>query len=314
MDTIVYIDPYSKCIPLKILQMIYIALVKLLVRVFSFPARASWHKTVRIALDILGTVFLQFPKRALKEKVDAAGTPARWIRWKGSDCNGVILYLHGGGYSLGSMKTHGRMAANIARRCKMKALFLEYPLAPEHKHPETLDRALAAYRWLLDSGNSPEKIAVMGDSSGGGLALAMLQTARDRGMPMPGCGVLISPWTDMACTGESMKTRACSDPMLRRRVILPFARLYAPESMLTDPSVSPLYGSMRNLPRLLIMVGRDEILLDDSRRIAGLPHDREIRVEVWKGMFHVWHLFCPYAPFFRKAFSRIGDFVTGVVE
>jgi epsilon-lactone hydrolase len=311
MDTIVYIDPYSKFFPLRIFQKPYIALLKLMIRIISFTARASWYRVVRFALDLLGMIFLIYPKNASRKKVTVAGMPAEWLWWQGSDDKGTILYIHGGGYSLGSLKTHRQMASMITRYCKRKALIIRYPLAPEHPFPAALDHALKAYQWLLKEGTAPEKIVVMGDSSGGGMAIALLQTLRDRGIPFPGCGVFVSPWTDLACTGESMRTRACSDPMLRKRVILPFARLYAADTELTNPGVSPLYGSMMGLPRLLFMVGYDEILMDDSLRIPALPHDGDIRVEVWKGMFHVWPIFYAYAPFFKKAFAHIRDFVDG---
>ena len=309
MNTIVRINPYSHNIFLKAVQLISVALIKAGIRLFTFWASARLYRLVRFLLNAMGLIFLRFPRWAQSEAIDISGMSALWVSCKGTLSTGTILYLHGGGYSLGSNYTHRQIAACIGRYCHAKVLLPTYPLAPEYPFPSAPEHALNAYRWLLSQGISGEDISIIGDSSGGGLALVLLQLIRDRGMPMPRCGMFLSPWTDLTCSGRSMKTRSCADPLLHKRLLLPFARLYAPVSELSNPMVSPFFGSLKGLPRLLFMVGTDEVLRDDSVRMIEKEADMPVTVEVWKGMFHVWPLLYAYVPFFNRPFMHIARFV-----
>ncbi|MGH3056403.1 MAG: alpha/beta hydrolase, partial [Gaiellaceae bacterium] len=137
-------------------------------------------------------------------KVSAGGVPAEWVVAEGADPARVILYLHGGGYVIGSINTHRELASRLTRAAAARVLVIDYRLGPEHPHPAAVDDAVAAYRWLLSQGVSPSRLAVAGDSAGGGLTVAALVAVRDARLPMPGAGVCLSPWVDLEGTGESM--------------------------------------------------------------------------------------------------------------
>lgn len=250
------------------------------------------------------------------EPIDLGGVPAEWIVAPGAKDDRVILYLHGGGYVMGSINTHRAMMARISRSAKARVLAVDYRLAPEHPFPAGLDDATAAYRWLLDQGYQPGKIVISGDSAGGGLTFATLVALRDENIPLPAAAVPISPWTDLAATGESLKTRAEADPMVGNEGLVPMARHYAGDEDLKHPLVSPLYAELHDLPPLLIHVGDAEILLDDSTRIAERAKAAgvDVTLEVWPEMVHVWHVFAKLLPEAQQAIDRIGEFVIARTE
>ena len=243
--------------------------------------------------------------------VDAGGVNAEWITPAGSDSQRVLLYLHGGGYLLGSVSSHRAMLERLAKAVGSRVLALNYRLAPEAPFPAPVEDACAAYRWLLKQGIAAKKIAIAGDSAGGGLTLATLLALRDAGDPMPGCAVPISPWTDMEGMGASMETRASVDPMVQKGPLLEMAGAYLQGADSKNPLASPLYGNFKGLPPLLIQVGDAETLLDDTTRIesklkaAGV----DVTVEIWPEMIHVWHLFAPMLDKGQEAIDRIGAFV-----
>src|SRR5229473_6952662 len=179
----------------------------------SVPA-AKPETTVGQMRGAMEKVAERVAKDVTCEPLTAGGVPAEWIVAPGAARDRVILYLHGGGYVMGSINTHRAMVARIARASQAKALALDYRLAPEHPFPAAVDDATAAYRWLLAQGYKPDKIVISGDSAGGGLVLAALVALRDANVAMPACAVPISPWTDMEGTGASMKTNASKDPMI----------------------------------------------------------------------------------------------------
>jgi acetyl esterase/lipase len=222
-----------------------------------------------------------------------------------------LLYLHGGGYVIGSIHTHKGLIAGLSAAAHCRALALDYRLAPEHRYPAAVDDAVAAYRWLLDAGFSPSRIAIAGDSAGGGLALATLVALRAAGDPLPAAAVPISPWTDLEGTGDSMKTHVDKDPMVEPGGLLGMARLYLGDADPRQPTASPLHADLTGLPPLLIQVGELETLLDDATRIAASAQKRGVAVtlEVWPEMVHVWHLFAPMVPEGRDAIARIGAFL-----
>jgi epsilon-lactone hydrolase len=245
------------------------------------------------------------------ERVSAGGVPAEWIVPPNAADDRVILYLHGGGYVMGSINTHRAMIARIARASQSKALALDYRMGPEHPFPAAVDDACAAYRWLIAQEYKPGRIVISGDSAGGGLTLATLLALRDSGAPMPAAAVPISPWTDLEGTGASVQTRAATDPMVDKPGLLRMAKMYAGDHDPKNPLISPLHGDYKGLPPMLIHVGDAEILLDDSTRVAERAKKAGVKVELeaWPEMFHVWHVFAKILPEGQQAIDRIGEYI-----
>jgi len=236
---------------------------------------------------------------------------AEWIVPPEAASDRVILYLHGGGYVMGSIATHRATVARIARAAKARALVIEYRLAPEHQFPAAVDDSLAAYKWLLAQGYQPGKIVIAGDSAGGGLTLSTLLAIREAKLPMAAAGVAISPWADLEGTGDSHKTRAERDPMVGSANLGPMAKHYIGERDPKHPLASPIHADYRGLPPLLIQVGDAETLLDDSNRVAARAKAHRVKVdlEVWDDMIHVWHAFAKILPEGQQAIDKIGKFV-----
>lgn len=248
-------------------------------------------------------------------QIEVAGRPAEWITPPVYD-ERIILYLHGGAYSVGSCASHRGIVAHIAKASRARVLLPEYRLAPEHPFPAALDDAVAAYRALLDDGVQPGSMVVAGDSAGGGLTLSTLVTLRDQGNPLPAAAVLLSPWTDLAATGETLQSCAAKDPWLRSDRVASTAAQYCGNVDATDPRVSPLYADLHGLPPLLIQVGDHEILLSDSTRLARRAREAgvDVTLEVWEGMWHVWHILVRLVPESQQAIDRIGRFVRAKTE
>ncbi len=251
------------------------------------------------------------PADIICEKVSAGGVNAEWIAAPGATADRVILYLHGGGYVLGSVNTHRAMISRIARASNARALAIDYRLAPEHPFPAAVEDTIAAYRWLLAEGYQPRKIVIAGDSAGGGLTIAALLAIRDAGLSMPAGVVPISPWTDLEGTGESVRTRAAKDVMVTQDNLASSAKQYYGTHDPKDPLVSPLHANFRGLPQMLIQVGDAEILLDDATRVAARAKAAGVQVEleVWDEMPHVWHVFAKLLPEGQQAIDKIGRFV-----
>jgi epsilon-lactone hydrolase len=225
-----------------------------------------------------------------------------------------LLYLHGGAYVSGAPGLYRHFAWRIAEAAKACVWMLAYRLAPEHPFPAALDDAVAAYRWLADETAETRELFVMGDSAGGGLALSLLLQLRDEDSPLPAAAVALSPWTDLALTGLSLKSNGAADPMLNADDLPELARHYLAGADPRTPYASPLYGDPSGLPPTLIQVGSDEILLDDAVRMAEKlrRQNPRSRLEIWPRMPHVWHLFVPVLPEARQAISRVGAFIADV--
>ncbi len=251
------------------------------------------------------------PADVICEKLSAGGVPAEWIAAPAAAADRVILYLHGGGYVIGSINTHRAMISRIARASNARALAIDYRLAPEHPFPAAVDDAIVAYRWLLAEGYKPSKIVISGDSAGGGLTLAALVAIRDAKLPMPAAAVPISPWTDLEGTGESVRTRAAKDVMVTQDNLLSSAKQYYGTHNPKDPLVSPVHADFRGMPPMLIQVGDAEILLDDATRVAERAKAAgvQVQLEVWDEMPHVWHVFAKLLPEGQQAIDKIGKFV-----
>ncbi len=245
------------------------------------------------------------------ETVTAGGRPADRLTFADHADDGVLLYLHGGGYAVCSPFTHRALAANLGRASGLNALVPDYRLAPEHPFPAAVDDAVAVYRGLLEAGTPPERIAIAGDSAGGGLTLATMLSVRDAGDPLPGAAALISPWTDLAVTGESVKTRQKDDPMLYRSGLIEHAEMYLGDGDRKHPLASPLYADLSGLPPLIIHVGTAEILLDDATRLAerATAAGVDVSLHLYEDMMHVWHYFEGMLPESGAAIEQIGQFI-----
>ncbi|OUS17208.1 hypothetical protein A9Q88_05105 [Gammaproteobacteria bacterium 50_400_T64] len=243
--------------------------------------------------------------------VDIDGTAAEWLDAPGVATDRVLLYLHGGGYVIGSIATHRGLTASLSKAANCRVLSLDYRLAPEHVYPAAVEDATKAYRWLLSQGIAADKITIAGDSAGGGLTLATLVALRDAGDTLPAAAIPISPWTDMEGTGESMKTKVDLDPMVEPGGLMGMGQIYMGGGDPKQPTASPLYADYKGLPPLLIQVGDLETLLDDATRVAASAEAAGVdtTLEVWPDMVHVWHLFAPMVPEGREAIARIGQFI-----
>ncbi len=243
--------------------------------------------------------------------VNAGGVPAEWIVAPGAADDCFLLYLHGGGYVMGSINTHREIVSRLSRAAGVRALALEYRLAPENPFPAAVNDATAAYRWLLSQGAKPARTVIAGDSAGGGLTLATLVALRDAKLPLPAAGVCLSPWADMEGTGASMMTKAKEDPIVQKEMLLGMAKLYLGGANPKTPLAAPLHADLRGLPPLLIQVGSSETLLDDATRVAERAKSAGVKVdlEVWSEMIHVWQLFAPILPEGQQAIEKIGKFI-----
>ncbi|MBV8397388.1 MAG: alpha/beta hydrolase [Acetobacteraceae bacterium] len=245
------------------------------------------------------------------EEVDVGGVPAEWSSTPQADPDRVILFLHGGGYVSGSLVSHRAMVAEAGRLSGARTLALGYRLAPEHPFPAAFEDTMAGYRSLLSQGFDSGRIAIAGDSAGGGLTIAALVSIREAGLPLPACGWCVSPWVDLAGTGDSLDSKAEADPMIQRDYLQELAAAYLHGADPRSPAASPLYADLRGLPPLLIQVGSAETLLDDSVRLARKAgaEDVWVRLEVWPEMIHVWHLFYPQLAAGRRALASAGAFI-----
>lgn len=248
--------------------------------------------------------------------VEANGVPGEWVVVAESDPNCRVLYFHGGGYVFGSALTHRRLCEDIARAGRCAVLNLDYRLAPEHPFPAAVEDAIEGLRFIRahgpDGQAEVESTFVAGDSAGGGLTLATLLAARDQGIEQPQAAVAISPWTDLANTGESITSLADDDPQKSSVPMLEsLAHQYLEGADPENPLASPLYADFAGLPPLLMQVGGAEMLLSDTTRAAERARSAGVDVveEVWDEMFHVWHQYAPMLPEGQQAVERIGEFI-----
>jgi len=254
---------------------------------------------------------LPMPRHVEVQPAMVGDIPAEWLRPVDTNDDRAVLYLHGGAYTMGSCGTHRTLAARIAVASGSPALLLEYRLAPEHPFPAALHDCEAAFRWLVEYGIRPQKLVVAGDSSGGGLALALSVTLRDDDAQLPAAIVCVCPWADLELTGESLRTRANVDPVCSLADSRFHASQYVGDNDPRAPLISPIHADLHGLPPMLIHVGDREILLSDAMRLAQRAREDGVAVElkIWEGMWHVWHMLAPYIPEGRQAVDEIGAFV-----
>lgn len=269
--------------------------------------RGLWHSSARV---------LWTARKVKVEEGTVNGLNSEWLTPKGSPDDKLLLYLHGGAYIMGNCATHRQMVSYIAKYSGIKALLPEYRLAPEHPFPAAIEDAVGLYRSVLADGYAAENIVIAGDSAGGGLTMATLLWLRDAGDPLPAAVCLLSPWLDLASTGESMTTRAKKDPWFQPEDMPVVAAYYCNDDEFKNPLASPVYADLSGLPPMYIQVGEDEILLSDSTRAAEKVKAAggEVEIEIWPGMWHVFQAFLHQVPESKKAVKKIGKFVQGILK
>jgi acetyl esterase/lipase len=234
---------------------------------------------------------------------------ATWITPQHLAADEIMYYLHGGGYVIGSINTHQRLIATIARKMKVKGFAINYRLSPEYPFPAAVEDALKGYEFLLKQGYSSKKIFIAGDSAGGGLAIATLLELKKKSIPLPCAVVCISPWVDLEGTGNSHTINAATEKLLDIRSVHRWGKAYAGNESLRHPQISPIYADLTGLPPLLIQVSTSELLLDDAVRLheKAVSSGVDSTLEKWNGLVHVWqvHTFLPEA---KKAISNIAAF------
>ncbi|WP_394621393.1 alpha/beta hydrolase fold domain-containing protein [Lentzea sp. JNUCC 0626] len=249
----------------------------------------------------------QFPVPAGTVVTDAPGFAGLSVRTAASDPSRAILYFHGGGYTEGSAHGHREVASRLATGAEAVVHLPDYPLAPENPFPAAVHGAVEAYRLLLDSGLPASRIGVGGDSAGGGLALSLLVFLKELALPLPAAVVAVSPWTDMTLTSDTFRTLAARDPFVSREALTLFAQRYLRSECLLDPLASPLFADLAGLPPLLIEVGSEEVLLDDSRKLYARAREFDVdaRLVVTEGAPHIWQHFGSFLPEARESLARI---------
>jgi len=270
------------------------------------PASAAEFRKADQFMDLLTGE----PTAVTYETGTVGDIPGQWVIPNDVDRSSVLLYLHGGGYVMGSSDTHRKMVGHLANAIGIQAFVADYRLAPEHPYPAAVRDAVAAFRGLLADGIRPNRIVVGGDSAGGGLAIAMLLSLRDDGRPLPAAAMLLSPWTDLALTGESLESREQTDVTVTAAGARKMAEYYLGSAKVRAPLASPLYADLRGMPPTRIQVGADEILLDDSVRIAEkLKNSRaDVTIEVFPEMQHVFQFGAGTLPEADDAIARLGEF------
>ena len=261
----------------------------------------------RRLLDALGRIAL-LPRGTRVVTVGLGGCPAERISQPGADASHAVLYLHGGGYTAGSPATHRALAAHMAAATGVPVYLLDYRLAPEHPYPAAVQDAASAYQALLNSGIDPRRLAVAGDSAGGGLTLALMTRLREAGTPLPAGLALISPWVDLTL-GHVRDDRR--DPMLRTAWLQACAERYGAGAGLTAPEISPLFGELAGLPPMLVHGASDEILLADVERLVGQARAAGVPVAYRRleRMWHVAHLHAGLVAASTAAVGEIGAFL-----
>jgi acetyl esterase/lipase len=264
--------------------------------------RSGWDAMSKRARTASGVVMTQ---------ETLAGMYCEWLTPTESEPGKVLLYFHGGAYLMGSCATHRKLVSYVARACRVRALMIEYRLAPEHPFPAAVDDAMAAYNALIEQGYSGADILVAGDSAGGGLTMALLLSLRDAAQELPAGALLLSPWLDLTSSGESARTRADQDPWFKADDMPYVAAYYCKDEELELPLVSPVFADVAGLPPVYIQVGDDEILLSDSTRITEKLEraDCEVTLEVWPKMWHVFQVFVGLMPESRAAIEKTVPFV-----
>jgi acetyl esterase/lipase len=266
--------------------------------------RARQEKSVR---------FFRLPKQVRCKAISDLGVPSEWIVSPDSG-TGIILYLHGGAYALGSIHSHREMIARLVLTTNCKALAINYRLAPENPFPAAFEDVIMAYEGVLSGGVAPSQICIAGDSAGGGLAIATLFALREQGIPLPAGVFCFSPWLDLTLSGDSVLKNMNHDPILSATILQKYVNYYIGNHNATDPLISPLFGDLRGLPPIHIQSGRNEILLDDSVRFYEKARQTgvDVTLKIWDDMFHVFQLFS-FLPETQESTKQVSAFINKVL-
>ncbi len=276
----------------------------------SKPRPVGWAER-RERLDEVGSIWPVADDVRL-DPVDLDGVPGEWSIAPGSDFARVLMFFHGGGYCSGSIRSHRRMVTEAGRAAQSRTLAVAYRLAPEHPFPAALDDAWTAWRFLRAQGVAAGRIAVGGDSAGAGLAAALITRLRDAGEEIPACAWLVSPWTDLTMSGDTLATKDATDPLIHKAYLEELADAYLPaEVNRRDPLVSPLFADLTGFPPTLIQVGSAETLLADAARFAAAlgGADAPVTLEIWPHMIHAWPVWNAHLEAGRRALAHAGAFL-----
>ena len=279
-----------------------------------FKKKANWRNIadVRYGFEQIGRKYDKVNRACRYESFQIERMKAEWIIPVAKpDTNKVLLYFHGGGYAAGSISTHRAQVSQMVMLSGVKALVIEYRLAPEHKYPAPIEDAVLAYDWLLANNYAPEQIAFGGDSAGGGLTIATLLYLRDHIKPLPKCAICLSPWLDLTLSGESQTTKELLEPMLVKEAFPLWVSNYLGEADAKSTYASPVFAELSGLPPIYIQVGSEELLLSDSTRFeekakaAGSP----VTLEIYEGYFHVFQAFFRVLSKAREANKKLAAFI-----
>jgi monoterpene epsilon-lactone hydrolase len=251
------------------------------------------------------------PEGVRFEAASGLSVPAEWVRL-GTPTSACVLYLHGGGFALGSPRSHRPLLGNLVKASGIDLLAIDYRLAPEHPYPAALEDTLAAYRWLLSTGYPPARIGVAGDSAGGGLTLSAMMAMRRERLPLPGCGVLLCGWLDLTLSGPSWKRNAAADPFASGEMVKPMVAAYVGRTPATDPGVSPVFGDFSGLPPLLVQAGTADSIEDDSHLCVRRAQEAGVdaTLDLWVDMVHVWQFYAHMLPEAEAAITKIASYLT----
>ncbi len=254
----------------------------------------------------------KLPDEITLEPVEVSGRQGEWVGWPGVDMEKVVLYFHGGGYVFGAFDQRREIGWRLAKESGARVLSAGYRLAPENTFPAAVEDATHWYQWLLEQGYAPGKIALAGDSAGGGLAVALLVNLKNLGLPLPKAAVLLSPWVDLAATGESVERNARADAMISPSALKKFADCYLGGHDREAPLASPLYADLSGLPPTLVIVGSTEVLLSDSERLVEKINAAggSARLSVWRRMVHVFPVFPDQIPEAKQSITEIAKFLS----
>ena len=281
----------------------------------SKPRPVGWRER-RQRLDDVGSTWPVADDVKLTE-VNIGGIPAEWSSVPGSDASRVLLFFHGGGYCSGSIRSHRRMVSEAGRAAAIRTLAIGYRLAPENPFPRALEDAVSAWRFLRENGIAAAHIAVGGDSAGGGLTVALINSLQEDGEEPPGCAWLVSPWTDLTMSGSTLLSKDGVDPLIHKNYLEELAGAYVPTDVdRKDPRVSPLYASLEGFPPTLVQVGSAETLLADATRFTARAGEANVAVtlEIWPQMIHAWHLWNAHLQAGRRALINAGAFISACLR
>ncbi|GAA2131025.1 alpha/beta hydrolase [Arthrobacter humicola] len=256
------------------------------------------------------------PENLIVEHADLGGVPGTVIMPPEVIEGRTLVYFHGGAYIFGASAGYLGLGGRLALALSTKVVLPDYRLAPEHAYPTPIEDCLAVYKWLLDEGHDPDQLVFAGDSAGGSLTVSVMVHARDAGLPLPAGGVAISPWADLEHTGSSMSSRHGLDPLCTKDALDVQARTFLAGAPANSPDASPVFADVSGLPPILVQIGENEVMLSGAMRLATHLAESRVRttLEVWPGMFHVWHLFAAILPDGQQAIDNAADFLRQAIE